>query len=119
MFGKANPYNLDCPSRDFLELAGGKWTVLLLCALRDGAMRTGDLKRRVGGISQKMLSQTLKALQFNGLVERTSYGEVPPRVEYQLTELGHSLSELAAGMEHWVVSNYPAILQNRGSVHAN
>lgn len=115
MFGKANPYNLDCPSRDFIALAGGKWTVLLLCALRDGPMRTGDLKRKVGGISQKMLVQTLKALQFNGLVKRTSYGEVPPRVEYRLTALGHSLSDLAAGIEQWVVSNYPEILKHRES----
>ena len=61
MFGEANPYNLECPSREMLTVIGGKWAILLICALRQRTMRTGELKRTVGGISQKMLIQTLKS----------------------------------------------------------
>jgi DNA-binding HxlR family transcriptional regulator len=113
MFGSANPYNLDCPSRDVLELIGGKWAILLLCCLQQGPVRTGELRRSVGGISQKMLTQTLRDLQINGLVERISHHEVPPRVEYRLTELGASLGGVARAMEQWVVLNYPSILACR------
>jgi DNA-binding HxlR family transcriptional regulator len=113
MFESADPYNMNCPSRDLLDLIGGKWSILLLCCLQQGPVRTGALMRQVGGISQKMLTQTLRNLERDGFVKRTSYPEVPPRVEYQLTELGRSLSELARTMEQWVIANYPAILAHR------
>jgi len=113
MFESANPYNLSCPSRDVLELIGGKWAILLLCSLQRGPLRTGELMRTVGGVSQKMLTQTLRELQENGMVEHISHPEVPPRVEYRLTPLGLSLSELARAMEQWVVKNYPVILEER------
>jgi DNA-binding HxlR family transcriptional regulator len=113
MFESADPYNLNCPSRDVLQLIGGKWTILILCCLQQGAVRPGSLMRLIGGISQKMLTQTLREMEFNGLVERINYPEVPPRVEYRLTELGYSLSELARALEQWVVKSYPAILAQR------
>lgn len=119
MFEPANPYNLNCPSRDLLDLIGGKWSILILCCLQQGPVRMGALMRSVGGISQKMLTQTLRELLRDGFVERISYPEVSPRVEYKLTELGLSLSELARAMEQWVVANYPVIMENRNqTVHA-
>jgi DNA-binding HxlR family transcriptional regulator len=110
---KANLFNPNCPSRDVLELIGSKWSMLLLCALYDRKTRTGQLKRMVGGISQKMLTQTLREMQRDGLVRRISYPEVPPRVEYELTELGYSLGELVVKMERWIVNHHFDILKAR------
>ena len=103
---KANPFNARCPSQEILALIGSKWSMLLLCILGAGAVRSGELGRRAGGISQKMLTQTLRELERHGIVSRKDYGEVPPRVEYSLTPLGHSLARLVRGIEEWVESNY-------------
>lgn len=113
MFLPANPYDMNCPSRDMLDLIGGKWAILILCCLQQGPVRTGALMRQIGGISQKMLTQTLRDLERDGFVERISYPEVPPRVEYRLTDLGRSLSDLTRMMEQWVLENYEAILEHR------
>jgi DNA-binding HxlR family transcriptional regulator len=110
---KANLFDPNCSSRDVLDLVGSKWSMLLLCALYDNKTRTGQLKRKVQGISQKMLTQTLREMQQNGIVKRISYPEVPPRVEYDLTELGHSLAELVVKMEQWIVKHYSIILKAR------
>jgi len=112
---KANLFDPHCSSRDVLELVGSKWSLLLLCALYDSKSRTGRLKRTIGGISQKMLTQTLREMQRNGIVNRISYPEVPPRVEYELTDLGYSLAELVVKMEHWIVIHHPIILKARKS----
>jgi DNA-binding HxlR family transcriptional regulator len=104
-----DPCNPACPSRKVLELIGSKWAILLMCQLQRGPVRTGELMRSVGGISQKMLTQSLRELQQRGLIERVSYNEVPPRVDYRLTPLGVSLSGLLRAMEQWVIANYPAI----------
>ncbi len=111
MFLDADPYDMNCPSREILDMIGGKWSILILCCLQQGPMRTGALARAIGGISQKMLTQTLRKLERDGFIERLSYPEVPLRVEYRLTDLGWSLSELARAMKQWGVANYPAILQ--------
>jgi DNA-binding HxlR family transcriptional regulator len=109
--GKANLYSGLCPSRNLLSLVGTKWAMLLIGVLRDGPVRTGALRRVVGGISQKMLTQTLRDLERSGLIDRICYDEVPPRVEYQLTALGRSLSDLVLEIEAWVTKNYPRISQ--------
>jgi DNA-binding HxlR family transcriptional regulator len=103
---KANPFNSGCPSQEILALIGAKWSMLLMCILREGPTRSGELARRAGGISQKMLTQTLRELERHGLVHRRDYREVPPRVEYSLTRLGTSLSDLIRQIEGWVTANY-------------
>lgn len=102
----ADPFNPACPSREILELIGGKWSVLLICMLQSGPIRTGSLMRSVPDISQKMLTQTLRELQNYGIVERISYPEVPPRVEYRLTQMGHSLAGVVRELEGWIVAHY-------------
>ena len=85
--------NSRCPVRDVLDRIGDKWSVLLLSEMREGPVRFGALRRRVPDISQRMLTETLRHLQRDGLVSRTVHPSVPPAVEYQLTSLGHSLLE--------------------------
>jgi DNA-binding HxlR family transcriptional regulator len=103
---RANPFNANCPSQDILALIGGKWSMLLLCVLSEGPIRTGELARRAGGISPKVLTQTLRELERHGIVRRRDFEEVPPRVEYSLTTLGESLAQLVQRIEAWVESNY-------------
>lgn len=107
---RANLYSALCPSRGVLSLIGGKWSMLILCTLREGPVRTGVLRREVDGISQKMLTQTLRDLERHGLVERISYDEVPPRVEYKLTRLGRSLSDLIEEIGKWVTTHHLKIV---------
>ena len=106
MSPSANVYNRDCPSQSILALIGSKWSMLILCCLRAGPCRTHALKRRLGGVSAKMLTQTLRELERHGIVHREDFGEVPPRVEYRLTALGRSLAALVVDIEQWVTTNY-------------
>ena len=108
-YRKPDLYDDRCPSRGLLGLIGGKWSMLLVCVLRQGPTRTGALKRAIGGISQKMLTQTLRDLERSGLVKRICHDEVPPHVEYQLTSLGRSLSDLVLQIEDWITKHYPRI----------
>jgi DNA-binding HxlR family transcriptional regulator len=103
---RANVYNRDCPSQGILALIGSKWSMLILCSLRDQPRRTHELKRRLSGVSAKMLTQTLRELERHGIVHREDFGEVPPRVEYRLTSLGRSLAALVVEIEGWVTANY-------------
>ena len=105
----AQPFRADCPSRDVLELVGGKWAMLVVCILKDGPVRTGALMRGIAGISQKMLTQTLRDLERGGIVVRVSHSQVPPRVEYHLSDLGQTLVTLVVQIEHWVVQHYAQI----------
>lgn len=103
---RANVYNRDCPSQSILALIGSKWSILVLCSLRAGPRRTHQLKRRLEGVSSKMLTQTLRELERHGIVRRRDFGEVPPRIEYDLTALGLSLAGLVINIEEWVTANY-------------
>ncbi|MFE0100626.1 winged helix-turn-helix transcriptional regulator [Streptomyces sp. NPDC059009] len=99
-------YGLLCPGRAVFELlAGNKWSGLAITALEDGPRRFGELKRRLEGVSPKVLTQTLRRLEESGLVTRTVYAEVPPRVEYALTELGRGALEPLAHLRTWIRAN--------------
>jgi len=96
-----------------LARIGDKWTVLVVMTLRERPHRFNELKRAVEGISQQMLTRTVKALERDGLVSRTVHPTVPPQVEYRLTDLGHSLSEPVMQLGAWALGNLPAIYANR------
>lgn len=90
-----------CPVETTLTLIGDKWKVLILRDLLDGTMRFGELRKSVGSISQKVLTANLRDMEESGLVRRTVYAEVPPRVEYALTPLGKSLAPILDAMKTW------------------
>ncbi|SDE58204.1 transcriptional regulator, HxlR family [Pseudonocardia oroxyli] len=103
----------DCPTRLTLEVITGKWAVIVLFALRHGPVRHGELVDRVGGVSRKVLTQTLRRLQDNGLVERHVHAEAPPRVEYGLTELGRTLEEPIRMLTDWAVRHGEAVVDRQ------
>src|SRR5437763_11178836 len=94
-------YGEDYPSRRLLELIGDKWTPIILYILRQGTKRYGEMQRHLPDVSKKMLTQTLRALEAAGLLRRTVYAEVPPRVEYDLTPLGNRLLEPVNALCRW------------------
>ncbi|MEI2300778.1 winged helix-turn-helix transcriptional regulator [Ensifer sp. MJa1] len=95
-----------CSSRHALELIAGKWPMLIISALEEGPMRNAALMRRLGDISQKMLTQTLKELERNGLVIRKDMKTVPPHVEYSLSPVGRSLSETLLVLDRWAETHF-------------
>ncbi|MDO4280232.1 MAG: helix-turn-helix domain-containing protein [Peptococcaceae bacterium] len=90
-----------CPVETTLSLIGDKWKVLILRDLMDGTKRFGELKKSIGHVSQKVLTAQLRAMEAGGLVHREVYAEVPPRVEYSLTDLGRSLKPILDAMWNW------------------
>jgi len=100
--GRFDVLSAACPTRQVITRIGDRWSLLVLYALEaGGTLRHAELRRRVEGISQKMLTQTLRGLERDGLVHREVYATVPPRVEYSLTSLGLSLAERIAGIRGW------------------
>lgn len=91
----------DCPVETTLTLISDKWKVLILRDLMTGTKRFGELKKSIGGVSQKVLTAQLRQMEDSGLLIRTVYPEVPPRVEYTLTELGCSLKPILDAMQNW------------------
>lgn len=90
-----------CPVETTLALIGDKWKVLIIRDLLPGTKRFGELRRSIGSVSQKVLTAQLRNMEENGLVTRKVYAEVPPRVEYSLTDLGHSLKPILDAMQNW------------------
>ena len=101
----ANAYLANCPRRGVLDLLADKWSALALGALEDGPLRFGEVKRRLEGISPKVLTGVLRRLEENGLIGRTVYPEGPLRVEYALTDLGADANEPLTALRTWVERN--------------
>lgn len=112
-------YSEKCSARDALALISGKWVMLILPLLAIKPMRNGELLRKIEGISQKMLTQTLRQLERHGLVERYDYFEKPACVEYRLTDVASSLVETLASLDRWAENNFPALDAAREEYDAN
>jgi DNA-binding HxlR family transcriptional regulator len=107
------PFVATCPTRELLDQLADKWSVLLLLALSDGPVRFNALKRKVEGITQKMLGQTLRRLERNGLVERRVFATVPVTVEYEVTPLGRSLYGIVDALRNWSIDNIGVVKKAR------
>lgn len=105
-----NAYQAECPTRLMLNRIADKWTVLVLGLLENETKRFSTLQREIGGISQKMLTQTLRGLERDGLVARKIYPSVPPKVEYTITPLGNTLVGLLAALRVWSEANIEQVL---------
>ncbi|MCY1645668.1 helix-turn-helix domain-containing protein [Caulobacter sp. SL161] len=99
-----------CPSREVLNHVTSRWGVLALMALETRTLRFSQLRRQIGGVSERMLAQTLKALESDGFVRRQAFEVVPPHVEYSLTPLGLEVAERVRGLADWIEVNLPRIL---------
>jgi DNA-binding HxlR family transcriptional regulator len=108
-----------CPSREVLKHVTSRWGVLILVALQQGTRRFSDLRRTVGGVSERMLAQTLQSLEADGFVLRKSYPVVPPRVEYSLTPLGREAGEKVAALADWIEGNLAQIIEAQRAAATN
>lgn len=114
-----DPFKQECPSRRLLDRIGDRWTVLIVVTLAPGPQRFSALAAQVGGISQKMLTQTLRSLERDGFVTRTVYPQIPPRVEYELTALGRSLLGPLRALEEWAVENMTEVVEHQQEYQAS
>lgn len=114
-----NPYAAACPTRRVLGIIANKWTALVIVLLAQGTKRFQQMRREIDGITQKMLTQTLRELERDGLVNRRVYAEVPPRVEYSLTPLGHTLIDPLAALHVWAVAHVEEIEAARAAAEAS
>lgn len=105
--------NPNCPSREILRHITSRWGLLILIALSDHTLRFSELRRKVGGVSEKMLAQTLQSLEEDGFIDRRSYPVVPPHVEYSLTPLGIEVKDQVAGLADWLESNLHRVMKQR------
>ena len=114
-----NPYAADCPTRQLLDRIGDRWTVLIIGALSDGPLRYTALATRIEAISQKMLTQTLRALERDGIVVRTVLPVIPPHVEYELSSLGSDLLATVSVLERWAITHIQDVESARRTFDAN
>lgn len=109
-----------CPVRNVIARFGNKWALLIMLILKEeGCLRFNQLRKLIPDISSKVLSGTLQVLEADGLVRRTLYPEVPPRVEYELTEMGFSLMPIIEDLTQWASSNMPTIMNHREHFEQN
>ena len=106
-------FSADCPTRSVLKNVTSRWGVLILVALLGGTHRFSDLRRKIGGVSEKMLAETLQALEADGLIHRTAYQVVPPHVEYDLSELGTQAAHHVEALADWIEENVGLMLKAR------
>lgn len=118
LLARGNAFDPNCPTRVVLDRIGDKWTVLVIGALADGPLRFTALRHRVGGVAPKVLTQTLRAMERDGLVTRTVFAQVPPRVDYALTELGVSLGGPIAVLTDWAEAHVGRIVAARDDFEA-
>jgi DNA-binding HxlR family transcriptional regulator len=112
---RADVFDRKCPSRQLLDRIGDTWSVLVVVSLADGSLRYSELAARIDGVSPKMLTQTLRGLERDGLLTRTVHAVVPPRVDYALTDLGRSLLDLVRGLEDWAETHIGDVVEARGA----
>jgi len=112
-FSRGELLNVNCPSREVLKRVTSRWSVLIFLALRNDTLRFSELRRAIGGVSERMLAQTLRHMEEDGFVERIAYHVVPPHVEYRLTPLGHELEGQVVGLADWLELNVDRILAQR------
>jgi DNA-binding HxlR family transcriptional regulator len=110
-----NAYLAACPSRQLFDLIGNKWVGLVVSALSDGPQRHGELRTRIAGVSQKMLTQSLRDLERDGLVTRTVTASVPVRVDYELTPLGLDLHAVIQPLKEWAETHMAQVLAHRAN----
>jgi DNA-binding HxlR family transcriptional regulator len=115
---KADVFTRGCPSRETMLDITGRWGLLALAALAEGPYRFGALRRRIDGVSERMLAQTLQRLERDGLITRTVLGTMPPAVEYALTDLGRVLADRVAGIITLVESTCPQVMAARAEYDA-
>jgi DNA-binding HxlR family transcriptional regulator len=106
-------FDTNCPSRIVLDHVTSKWAVLVLAALREGPSRFSELRRRIGGVSEKMLAQTLRTLEADGFLHREVAPTTPPQVTYSVTPLGDGIAERVTGLVDWISDRIPEIEQVR------
>ena len=116
---RGDTLNPQCPARLVLDRIGDKWAMLIINSLAEGPLRFNVLRRRIGGISQKMLSQTLKSLERDGLINRSATATVPVTVEYAVTSLGQDLAGIVGQLTRWAEDNLTPILNARARFAAN
>ena len=112
---KANLYSAHCPSREILDHVTSTWGSLILVLLLKKTYRFSELRNEIGGISEKMLAQTLQTLEKDGFVNRKAYPVIPPKVEYNLTPLGNDVADKVAALTQWVEQNLSKVLSHKNT----
>ena len=110
---RGDVYDRNCPSRGVLDNVTSRWGVLVLGALLDGTHRFSELRRRIGGVSEKMLAHTLQALERDGFVHRAAHPVIPPRVDYSLTYLGEHVARQVLDLAVWIETHLAEVFQAR------